>query len=679
MNKLYWLGIFLGMVLVGCQGTDLMNRKKALSLDNIDPSVSAGDDFFRHVNGRWLDSTEIPDDKSSWGSFYELREENLAVLRKLLEEGEGGDFEAGSDQQKALDFYQVGLDEALADEQGLRPIQSQLDAIAALETTEALVNHTSRMQLDGVRVLVDGGVFPDLMNSQINTYYIGPADLGLPDRDYYLLEDDKSKDIRDKYVAHIQGALVMLGDEAEAAGATAEAILALETKIAEVLLDKVAARNPYNIYHPRSRDALASEVPNINWDVYFETIALPEGDTVILTQPKALALLNELLAGEELGLLKDYLRWSVFNAYAPYLHAEASEHDFNFYQVVLRGTEEMEPRWQRVLRKVNESLGEAVGQIYVKEVFPPEAKQKAVELVANLKKSYKGRIQNLSWMSEETKTNALKKLKTLRVKIGYPDKWETYEKLNVQRNGSSYAENVRLANEFWLRKNTQEAYQPVDKEKWAMNPQTVNAYYNPLNNEIVFPAAILQPPFYYYYADEAVNYGGIGAVIGHEISHAFDDQGSRFDDQGNLKNWWSDEDKAQFKAATEILVEQYNAYEVLDDLYVNGAFTLGENIADLAGLASAYDALQLFYEQNGQPELIDGYSGAQRFFLSWATVWRIKYREDNLRTRILTDPHSPGPQRANGPISNLEAFYEAFNVQEGAALWRPEDERAKIW
>ncbi len=654
----------------------------AINLNNMDTTVSPADDFFRYVNGGWIDKTEIPGDQGRWGSFNELREETNKTVLDVLEAAAKSDkYAAGTDQRKAADFYAIGMDSLLAEKTGTQPLNPYFDKIAAISNASDLQKYLSERETYGGGSFFSFGIMPDLKNSKVMAAYLFQGGLGLPDRDYYTKEDSKSKEIRDEYVQHVARMLTLLGDDAASADAQAARIMSLETRLAKASLTNVEQRNIPALYNKMSLTQLSEIVPSINWKEYLSDMGVTGVDTLIVGMPKFMKEYEAIVKTVPVDQWKEYLRWGVLNGAANYLNNEMVQADFDFYSKKLRGVDEMRPRWKRVLGTTNGSLGEAIGKLYVDATFPPEAKEKAIEMVDNIKLAYADRIKALDWMTDSTKIKALEKLKTMTVKIGYPDKWKDYSALKVDSDpeNSSYIQNVMNATKFGFEEQVAKLGKPVDKTEWGMSPQTVNAYFNPMFNEIVFPAAILQPPFYNYRADAAVNYGGVGAVIGHEISHCFDDQGSRFDAEGNMKNWWSDADAENFKARTGKLIAQYDAYEPLDSVHVNGAFTLGENIGDLGGINAAYDGLQKYIAVHGEPEPIDGLTAEQRFFISWATVWRIKYKDETLRTQVLTDPHSPGMYRANGPLVNLESFYKAFNVKEGDGMYRVDSARVKIW
>jgi len=531
-----------------------------------------------------------------------------------------------------------------------------------------------------------GGLFgagpnADLKNSNITALYLGTGSLGLPERDYYVGEDEDSEDKRAKYVTHTARMFGFLGESDADAMAIAKEIMAMETKMAESLMTKEESRNPLLRYNPKSIAELSKLSSSIDWAKYFDGIGAGSPEQIIVTQPNYIERLEELLNSEDLSTIKNYLRWHVLDGSASFLSDEIDEANFDFFGKTLRDLKVQKPRKERVLRTTNGVLGEALGKLYVAEYFPIEAKETAVKMVDNLIQAYDGRIKGLDWMSDTTKVMALEKLHGMRVKIGYPDKWKDYSDLEIKSatDGGTYLSNILSARAWNYENEMAKLGKDVDKDEWFMNPQTVNAYYNPLFNEIVFPAAILQEPFFDYKADAAVNYGGMGAVIGHEISHGFDDSGSRFDANGNLNNWWTDADLANFQERSKMLVAQYDAYEPLPGIHVNGEFTLGENIGDLGGLNAAYDGLKLHLAETGDPGLVDGYTPEQRLFINWATIWRTQFRDEALINQIKTDPHSPGLYRAIGPLGNIEGFYEAFGVSEGDEMFKADADRVKIW
>lgn len=648
----------------------------------MDTSVSPKDDFFNYVNGAWLEKSEIPEDRTRWGSFDELRKKTDADALSILKNAaEDESLDPNSDQGKAVALFKTILDTEARNQQGVKPVEPYLAKIDAVKDVNDLQNLLIEMEPLGGVGFVGFGVGADSKDSNKNVVYLGAGSLGLPDRDYYVKDDADSKEKREKYVAHIARMLQFLGDSEEEAKKEANQILAFETKLAEPRMDKVERRDARKRYNPRAVSDLQNMVPAINWRGYLDGIGMKEVDTVIVSQLKYTNALQNILKEGNVADWKAYLRWSVFNRAAGMLSEDIEKANWEFYSKTLRGAEKQRPLEERALARVNRTLGEAVGKLYVAEKFPPEAKVKAEKMIANVLKAFENRIKVLPWMGEETKQKAIEKLQATTVKVAYPDEWKDYSKLEVQsvENGGSYFQNMLNASKWNFQEDLDKLGKPVDKSEWYMAPQVVNAYFNPSYNEIVFPAAILQPPFYNYTADEAVNYGGIGAVIGHEISHSFDDSGARFDKDGNLNNWWTDEDLKQFEALGKALADQYSAIEVLPETKINGEFTLGENIGDLGGVNAAYDGLLLHFEQNGKPEPIDGFTAEQRFFMSWATVWRSKYRDEALKNQIKTDPHSPGMTRAVQPLLNVDAFYEAFDIKEGDKMYLSPEERVKIW
>ncbi|AWH73642.1 M13 family peptidase [Dokdonia sp. Dokd-P16] len=672
------------LTLVSCKTeetkeTAQVEKIPGIVLENMDTTVAPNQDFYNYVNGSWMKNTEIPDDRTSWGGFSVLRKATDADVLEILAEAEkSGTYTAGTDQAKALAIYNTKLDTVARNKAGLTPLQPALDAIASVTNLSELQTVLATNPAVSSPFL-SIGAGADLNDSSMNTVYLGANGLGLPDRDYYILEDGKSKEIRVEYVKHISRMLQMLGDSEADATAAADKILAMETALATPRLDKVESRDARNFNNPRSVAQADEMLTSIDLKKMIADLGIKKDfDTLLVTQLKYTEALDTFLKKTSIEDIKTLVRWDTFNSSAGRLSTDIETANWEFYSKYLSGAKKQRPADERALATVNGSLGEALGQLYVDAKFPPEAKAKAETMIANVIDAYKARIQKLDWMGAETKEKAIEKLDKFTVKIAYPDKWEDYSTMDVAAD-KTYFENMTAVGKWGQLKNYDEIGEPVDKSKWGMSPQTVNAYFNPLNNEIVFPAAILQPPFYNYTADEAVNYGGIGAVIGHEISHAFDDSGSRFDADGNLKNWWTAEDLEAFTTRGNALAEQYSAVEVLDSVYVNGKFTLGENIGDLGGVLGAYDGLQKYYAENGRPENIDGFTPEQRFFMSWATVWRTKSRDEALRTQVKTDPHSPGMVRAVQPLLNVDAFYEAFDIKEGDANYLAPEKRVRIW
>ncbi len=687
LKNVYFLAAFI-LAFVSCKNetkksdsdaTAVVEKIPGIVLENMDTSVSPKEDFYNYVNGNWMKNTKIPDDRTSWGGFGVLRKStDKDVLGILAKAKESGKYSADTDQAKALAIFDTKLDTVARNEAGLKPLQPALDDIASIKNLNDL--QTVLAKNPSVSSPFAGiGVQADLNNSSMNAVYLVGGELGLPERDYYLDQDEKSKEIREEYKKHIVKMLQILGDSESDATTASNKILELETKLAEPRLNKVERRDVRNYNNPRTIAETDAMLSSIDLNKMVTDLGITKKfDTIIVTQLRYTKALDAFLKSTPIEDLKTLVRWDTFNNATGRLTTDVEIANWEFYSKYLSGQKEQRPADERALATVNGTVGEALGQLYVDEKFPPEAKEKAEKMITNVIEAYKERIQKLDWMSDSTKTRAIEKLNKFTVKIGYPDKWEDYSKMEVSAD-KTYFENMAAVDKWARDKNYDEIGEPVDKTKWGMSPQTVNAYFNPLNNEIVFPAAILQPPFYNYTADEAVNYGGIGAVIGHEISHAFDDSGARFDGDGNLKNWWTEDDLKAFTERGDALAEQYSAIEVLDSVYINGKFTLGENIGDLGGVLGAYDGLQKYFVENGRPDDIDGFTAEQRFFMSWATVWRTLMRDDALRTRIKTDSHSPGATRAIQPLLNIDAFYDAFDIKEGDKMYLAPDKRVRIW
>lgn len=651
---------------------------RGIVLANMDTTINPADDFFLFVNGRWLERTEIPAEQGRWGSFNELQEFNNDVLLRVLNSAAENteEYPENSDEAKAAQFYKVGMDSARAESLGTKPIEPILAQIEAINDMKSLQGTLSELHKQGLGGLFSFFIDQDLKKSDEITAYLYQGGLGMPDRDYYTKEDEKSLETLQAYKEHITNMFLLSGSDISIAKKAAEDVIKIETQLAKASMTKVEQRNVPALYNKMSVAEVKSISPVFDWKLYMNQIGVENIDSIIVAQPEFFKTVDKVVKNTTLSDIKTYLKWHVVSGLAPYLSHEFVKESFDFNSAQLSGVTEMKPRWKRVMANTNSAVGEALGKLYVADAFPPEAKKTAQDMVENIRLAFKDRVMNLEWMSEPTKKEALKKLDAFRVKIGYPDKWKEYKDLELK---DSYAENILQSNIFKIERDIEKIGRPIDTTEWGMTPPTVNAYYNPVMNEIVFPAGILQPPFYDYRADAAVNYGGIGAVIGHELTHGFDDQGRQFDADGNLKDWWTEEDAERFNALTKKLVEQFNGYEALDSLFVNGELTLGENIADLGGLAMAYDGLQRHLKEHGNPGKINGYTPEQRFFMSWAQVWRTKHRPEALRTQILTDPHSPGDFRVNGPLSNLEQFYEAFDVTEGDGMWQPDSIRTKIW
>jgi putative endopeptidase len=643
---------------------------------DVDASIPVCQDLAGHVNSRWLAANPVPADKTTWGSFEILQERSFEIQRALVEDA-GADAAASGTRKLIGDIWATGMDEAAVNAAGLAPIQAELDAIAAITDPASLAAYLRQSNLEGRGVLFGFGPQADFNNPELNIAYATQGGLGLPDRDYYTGDRADYVAAREAYRAHIAAILALGGASAEEAAAQAQAVFDLEARLASKSLSSAELSRDVSLYYNPVTVAEADAIsPNFPWSALFEHHGVAAPAMFSLAQPDFHAELSAMIAELPAATWQAYLRFHAIDNAAPYLADAFAEENFNFYGRTLRGQQEMRPRWQRVLGAVNGTVGEALGQEYVEVAFTPEAKARMEQLVANLSEALKVRIENLEWMSEETKAKALEKWASFTPKIGYPDRWRSWEGLSTSRE--SYAGNLMAANAFNYRFELAKIGQPVDRSEWGMTPQTVNAYYNPLANEIVFPAAILQPPFFDLAADDALNYGGIGAVIGHEMIHGYDDQGSRFGPTGKFENWWTDGDMAAFTARTGQLVEQFDAYESIDGLHVNGTLTLGENIADLGGLTVAHAAYLASLGGNEAP-VIDGYTGEQRLFLNWATVWRRGFKDEELKVRLTTDSHAPANFRAIGAPSNMASFQAAFGCATGDAMVREGEQRISIW
>lgn len=684
------LALALSTGLLGCsqpqttQSTTEPSQKKeqqpevaltsGIYLDYMDTSVKPGDDFFKYVNGKWLDNTEIPADKSSYGGFGILRDKAEEQVRGIINASAEGQFPIGSDEQKVGDLYNSYMDMETRNKLGVSPLDDELALIAAIENYQDLAAYFARASVYGYGAPFSVGQYVDFKDPNVYMIYSWQAGLGLPDREYYFKEDEASQNIRDKYVAHIARMFDLSG--LGNGKANAEMLMALETKLAQQHMVKEQTRNMVALYNKIPLNELSELMPNFAWDVFFQETRLSDIDGLVVTQLDYMKALDGIITETSLDDWKVFLQWGLVNATASRLSAELDVANFEFYSKVLRGVEEQRPQWRRGVSLLNQHVGEIIGKVYVKQYFPPEAKERMVELVDNLLLAYKDSIENLTWMTDETRVQALDKLSKFTPKIGYPDKWRDYSALTISKD--DLFGNLKKSAEMQYQIVLEKQKGPVDKSEWGMTPQTVNAYYNPPLNEIVFPAAILQPPFFDLGAEDAVNYGGIGAVIGHEIGHGFDDSGSTFDGDGVLRNWWTDQDKLEFEKRTGQLIEQYNQFEALEGLFVNGEFTLGENIGDLGGISIALKAYQLSLNGSEAP-VMDGFTGEQRVFLGFGQIWRNKYRDEALRNQISTDPHSPSMFRANGSVRNVPQWYSAFDINKSDALYLAPEDRVKIW
>jgi putative endopeptidase len=640
----------------------------------MDTSVKPGDDFFLYVNGAWVSEIEMPADKSRYGVFDILRDESEDAVKAIIEESATGDFAKGSDEQKVGDLYKSFLDWDTRDARGIEPLQPELDRIAAISSYDDLAVYFAEAGKRSLDAPFGVGQLPDPKDPQRYAIGAGQSGLGLPDREYYLTDDPKSEEIRAKYVEHI-AKMFDLASLANGAAA-ADTIMALETRLATEHMTKEQSRKIMENYNKVEAAELSTLMPNFNWDGFLGELELSDVPFVVVFTTDYLKALDGIIADTDLATWKTYLTWGALNNTTNRLTKAIDQQNFEFYRKTLSGVEQQRDDWRRATGMVDNHLGEVVGKVYVKQHFPPEAKERMLELVGNLVKAYEQSINELDWMTDETKVEALDKLSKFTPMVGYPDKWRDYSALDIEADDLyGNVERAALA-EFRRQRDRHDG--PVDRFEWGMNPQTVNAYYNPLKNQIVFPAAILQWPFFDMSADDAVNYGAIGAVIGHEIGHGFDDMGSTFDGDGVLRNWWTDEDRTEFEKRTGALVAQYDAFMPFEDLSVNGEFTQGENIGDLGGITIGLQAYALSLEGK-EPPVIDGFTGVQRVFLGFGQVWRGIIRDEELRRRIATDPHSPSEYRTNGPVRNVPEWYEAFGVTEDDALYLPPEERVKLW
>ena len=651
-------------------------RTTYLDRANMDTTVKPGDDFFLYVNGTWVKRTPIPGDKTRWGSFDELRDKTNKSVHTLLDEVAKENATAGTPQFNVAAFYKSGMDTAAIEKAGITGLQKQLDAIKAIHTPQQLLDVIVENGKTGLQTVLPNYIGPDDKNVSRNIIQFTQGGLGLPSKDYYTDKDAGAEKNREAYKAYIQKILHLGGADTATAGRDALAIFDLEQKLAAASLYPKEMRDPQKMYNKFSLEAFEKQTPGISWKDVFVKMGISGQDTLLVTVPQYYKTLSGLLTSVPADTWKAYLTYNLLSDMAPYLGRDFEAAHFDFYDKTLSGQKEQKPRWERVMQIINGAIGEQLGKLYVDRYFKPEAKQKMMELVQNLQDAFNNRIKNLDWMSDVTKQKAEAKLGSFMKKIGYPDQWKDYSGLEI--TPGNYVQDVLNAAAFEYKRNLAKLGKPVDRTEWGMTPNTVNAYYNPAFNEIVFPAAILQFPFFDFGADDAVNYGGIGAVIGHEMTHGFDDQGAQYAADGNLKNWWTPEDEKKFKSKTKMVEDQFNKYTVLDSIHVNGALTLGENIADLGGITIAYDAFKKTKQGQGN-ERIDGFTPDQRFFLSWAQVWRGKSTPERAKQLIKIDPHSPAEWRANGPLTNFEPWYKAFNVQPGDKMYKPESERAKIW
>jgi putative endopeptidase len=648
-----------------------------LNLGDLDRSVKPCDDFYEYAVGNWVKNNPVPAAYSSWTSFTILADHNRDVLHGILEEAAATHAAPGSNQQKIGDFYAACMDESSIEKAGITPLQPEFDRIAKISSLAELQTQVARLQELGVDAMFRFGSAIDFKDSTQQIAAAFQGGLSLPDRDYYLKTDEKSVTLRDQYLAHVTKMFALMGDAPDAAAAHAKTVVAIETSLSQVSIDRIARRDPDKNYHKMSIAEAGALTPHFSWTAFFTESGIPTVTTINIAQPDFFKGLDASLASISLDDWKTYLRWHLIHNAAEGLSSAFVQEDFDFFQKTLNGTKEMQPRWKRCVISTDRVLGEALGQIYVAKVFPPEAKERALRMVQNLRAALRDDLATLDWMSPETRKQAIAKLDAIDLKIGYPSKWRDYSALKITRD--SYVLNYERAGNFGFKREMDKIGKPVDRTEWGMTPPTVNAYYNSTRNEIVFPAGILQPPYYDANRDDAMNYGGMGAVIGHEMTHGFDDQGAKFDAQGNLRNWWTPEDLANFQARGDCIVKQFDSFEVEPGLHEKGKLVEGESIADLGGLTIAFRAFEKTLEGKPRPAEIDGFTPEQRFFLSWATVWRGNIRPEYARVMVNTNPHPIGRFRAVGPLSNMPEFQKTFGCKEGDPMVRPADVRCRIW
>ena len=646
-------------------------------LASLDKNTAACTDFFQYANGGWLTANPIPPAYSSWGVAQILSEKNRDVLREILEAAaKNTNAKKGSSEQKVGDYFGTCMDEAKIEAEGIKPLAPELDRIAKIKDVAGLQDVIAGLHTMGLHALFNSDSTQDFKNSAEVTFEVYQGGLGLPDRDYYTKTDEKSKGIRDQYVKHVAKMFELLGDDTAKAAAEAQSVLALETKLAEGSLTRVEMRDPAKIYHRMTVAQVTELAPAYDWPGYMQKLGVNSKGDVNVATPEFFKVVNQMLPSVPIAEWQTYLRWQLINNTAAALSSAFVNEDFNFKGTILQGSKENLPRWKRCVAGTDRVMGEALGEVWVKKAFPPAAKARALEMVHNLEVALKSDIGTLTWMSDATRKQAITKLDAFLNKIGYPDKWRDYSSLEIDRG--SYVLNRARAGAFEKRRDLNKIGQPVDKTEWGMSPPTVNAYYNPQINEIVFPAGILQPPFFDAEADDAYNYGGMGSVIGHEMTHGFDDQGSQFDASGNFANWWTEADLKNFKERAECVVNQFNGFKVEEGLYENGKLVVGESIADLGGLVVAYAAFQKAME--GKPrKVIDGFTVEQRFFLGYARGWATNMRPEVARLITIADPHPLPKFRVNGPLSNMPQFAQAFSCKAGDAMVRPEKDRCQIW
>ena len=675
--KLRKLGYFIaiGLIMSSCNG----NKQKSVGIDpaNLDTSVKPGDNFYLYANGGWLKSHPMPSEYSRYGSFDKLQEDNDKMVHDLVLELSKQTNASGSIAQKIGDFFATGMDSATIEKEGLNPLKPYLEKIQKASTIKDVQELVASFQSCGLDPLFSFFGEPDSKNSEMMIATLYQGGLGLNDRDYYVATDKHSQEIRAEYVKHIAKILELAGYSAEQLKPWPDQIMALETRLAKASKTRLELRDPEANYHKMKLADVQNLSSNYDWQSYFNGVGLSNPGDINVGQPEFFKEMNKMIKDIPVDQWKTYLTWNLINNMAPYLSSGFVNENFEFYNKFMGGSKTIRPRWRRVLNATSGNMGEALGQMYVQKYFPASSKERVAKLVENLRFALGERIKALPWMGDSTKQKALEKLAAIRVKIGYPDKWRDYSNLQITK--AAYATNVLEGFKFNFAFETNQINKPVDHTRWGMTPQTVNAYYNPSNNEIVFPAAILQPPFFFPDGDDAVNYGAIGVVIGHEITHGFDDQGRQYDKKGNLTDWWTKKDAELFKERAQVLINQFSSFKVIDTVHADGALTIGENIADLGGLNISFSALQKALKENPAPAKIDGFTPEQRFYLAYAHVWGNHITDKEILRRTKEDVHSLGRYRVNGPLPNLAEFQKAFDIKQGDAMYLPEDKRAIIW
>jgi putative endopeptidase len=681
-NKFYTITGILAVASFGIGMTLIRTHNptgsKGIDIGNFDNAVSPRTDFYGYVNGGWAKKNPIPASEVSWGSFNELNDKNQANLHLLLDEALANKTAAkGSSSQIVRDFYSLAMDTVKLEKEGITPLNAEFKMIDDMKTPADLVRVLAHEHLIGSDPMFSFGVSQDMKDSKSYAVYLFQSGTGLPEKDYYLSEDPALKEIRAKYLEHISKTFVLLGEKEEVAKKNAKAVMDIESNLAKHSMSAVELRDINAMYNKKTTKEVAEMTPAIDWQIYFKGMSITPPAEIIVAQLDFMKEMNTMIGAISMSDWKSYFRWHLIMNTASKLNRSMADEHFHFFGTTLTGAKEQKARWKRCLESTDNSVGDALGQLYVAKYFTADSKKRVNDMVTNLLAAYSERINTRDWMSPETKKMAIFKLEKIVRKLGYTDKWKDYSTLQIERD--SYVANFLRANQYESVRNIKKFGQPVDRTEWGMTPSTINAYYNPSMNEIVFPAGIMQPPFFNPDADDAVNYGAMGSVIGHEITHGFDDQGSQFDAEGNLKDWWTADDKKKFEAKTKLIENQFNLYEVLDSVHVNGKLTLGENIADLGGLTIAYYALKHSLVGKPVPAKIDGFTAEQRFFIGWAQGWRTNMRPEYIKQMVRTNNHAPPMTRVIGPLSNMKEFYEAFNVKEGDKMYRKPAERAEIW